>query len=139
MNSVEHRLAQLERRLQALEDERTIVNLILSYGPLVDSGCATDVAELWDPDGIYDVDELLMIGRAQIEAMVRSGAHQRWIDGGCAHVVGPPHVIVTGDDATALGYTIMIVNGPDGFVVRRATANRWWLHRGPDGWQVVER
>lgn len=136
--TVESRLAALEERLRALEDERDITRLILSYGPLVDSGCAADVAGLWEPDGVYDVDEILMTGRAEIDAMVRSSNHQRWIEGGCAHFAGPPHVTVDGDEATAVGYTLMIVNR-DGFVLRRATANHWRLRRTADGWRAVTR
>ncbi|GAA0593906.1 nuclear transport factor 2 family protein [Actinomadura livida] len=139
MTSVEARLAALEERLRLLEDEREITRLILSYGPLVDGGRAEDVAALWDDDGVYDVDELLMTGRAEIEAMVRSTPHQRWIAGGCAHFTGPPHVAVSGDDATAVAYTLMIVNTADGFTLRRATANHWRLRRTPSGWRAVER
>ncbi|MFG2091404.1 MULTISPECIES: nuclear transport factor 2 family protein [unclassified Spirillospora] len=139
MTSAESRLAAIEERLRALEDEREVTRLILSYGPLVDSGCAGDVAALWDEDGVYDVDEIPMTGRAEIETMVRSAHHQRWITGGCAHFAGPPHVTVDGDEATAAGYTLMIVNSPDGFVLRRATANRWRLRRTPGGWRAVNR
>ncbi|NDU75395.1 nuclear transport factor 2 family protein [Actinomadura sp. DSM 109109] len=137
--SVEDRLAAVEERLRTLEDEREITRLILSYGPLVDSGCAAGVAALFEPDGVYDVDELLMDGRPEIEAMVRSAGHQRWISGGCAHMAGPPHVRVDGDEATAAGYTLMIVKRPDGFVLRRATANLWRLRRTPSGWRAVHR
>ncbi|WP_030169841.1 nuclear transport factor 2 family protein [Spirillospora albida] len=133
------RLAALESRVRALEDERAITRLILSYGPLVDSGRAAEVAALWSEDGVYDVDEIMMTGRPEIEAMVRSTPHQRWIAGGCAHVVGPPHVTVTGDTATAVGYTMMIVNTPDGFTLRRATANHWTLARTESGWTATNR
>ncbi|MFB4306553.1 nuclear transport factor 2 family protein [Actinomadura sp. GTD37] len=136
--TVESRLAALEDRLRALEDERDITRLILSYGPLVDSGCAADVAALWEPGGVYDVDEILMTGRPEIDAMVRSANHQRWIAGGCAHFVGPPHVTLDGDEATAVGYTLMIVN-KDGFTLRRATANHWRLRRTESGWRAVDR
>lgn len=139
MTGVESRVAALEARLRALEDEREIVRLILSYAPLVDSGRAPEVAALWDEDGVYDVDEILMRSPAEIEAMVGSANHRRWIEGGCAHFAGPPHVTVDGDDATAVGYTLMIVNSPDGFVLRRATANRWTLRRTPSGWRAVTR
>ncbi|HEU5029687.1 MAG TPA: nuclear transport factor 2 family protein [Spirillospora sp.] len=139
MTDVETRLAALEDRLRALEDEREITRLILSYGPLVDSGCAGAVAALWDEDGVYDVDELMMDGRSAIEAMVLSADHQRWIAGGCAHFVGPPHVTVSGDEATAVGYTLMIVKQDGGFTLRRATANHWTLHRTPSGWRAVNR
>lgn len=136
---VEARLAALEERLRALEDEREITRLVLSYGPLVDAGRAEDVAALWEEDGVYDVDELMMDGRAEIEAMVRSAPHRRWIAGGCAHFAGPPHVTVSGDEATAVAYTLMIVNTADGFVVRRATANHWRLRRTSGGWRAVRR
>ncbi|MFI6517689.1 nuclear transport factor 2 family protein [Spirillospora sp. NPDC050679] len=135
----ESRLADLERRLRLLEDEREITRLVLSYGPLVDSGRARDVAALWTADGVYDVDELYMEGRPEIEAMVASDAHRNWIRGGCAHTIGPPHVTVSGDDATAVGYTLMVVNTPEGFTVRRATANHWRLRRTPAGWRAVTR
>ncbi|WP_211592926.1 MULTISPECIES: nuclear transport factor 2 family protein [unclassified Microbispora] len=136
---VERRLARLEERVRVLEDEREVTRLILSYGPLVDSGSADEVAELWEPDGVYDVDELLMRGREQIAAMVRSDAHQGWIAGGCAHFNGAPHVTVSGDEATAIGYSLMVVNRPEGFTLRRATAHHWTLRRGPEGWRVVNR
>lgn len=136
---IERRLTRLEGRLRALEDEREVTRLVLSYGPLVDSGSADAVAGLWEPDGVYDVDELLMRGRDRIAAMVRSGAHQGWIAGGCAHFVGPPHVTVTGDDAVAVTYSLMVVHGDGGFTLRRATANQWRLRRGDAGWRIVAR
>ncbi|MEV0594654.1 nuclear transport factor 2 family protein [Nonomuraea cavernae] len=141
MTGVEERLALLEERTRRLEDELEVTRLVLSYGPLVDSGSADAVAALWEPGGVYDVDELLMNGRAEIAAMVRSDAHQGWIARGCAHVIGAPHVTVTGDEAVARGYSLMIVRdrSGDGFRVRRATANHWTLRRGPDGWRVVTR
>jgi uncharacterized protein (TIGR02246 family) len=134
-------LARLEARVARLEDEAAITSLILSYGPLVDSGEADAVAALWEEDGIYDVDELLMTGREEIAAMVRSERHQHWIGLGCAHVVGAPRVRVDGDTAVAVCYTTMIVRDPDGaeFTLRRATANHWELRRGSAGWRVARR
>jgi uncharacterized protein (TIGR02246 family) len=136
---VEVRLAALERRLRGLEDERQVARVVAAYGPLVDGGDAERVAALWEPDGVYDVDELLMTGRAQIQDMVSSPAHQRWIAGGCAHLVGPPHVTVDGDEAVAVCHSLMVVHQDGAFVLRRATANRWRLRRTRDGWQVTER
>ncbi|MBE9372941.1 nuclear transport factor 2 family protein [Saccharopolyspora sp. HNM0983] len=139
MSGVEERLAALEAEVGRLADERAVTRLVLSYGPLVDSGSADEVAGLWEPDGVYDVDELFMAGREQIAAMVRSTGHQDWIRGGCAHFAGPPHVTVHEDEATAVGYTAMVVRDGERFVLRRATANVWRLRRGPDGWRVVTR
>ena len=53
---MEERLARLEARLQMFEDERVIQRIVASYGPLVDTGAADDVAALWSADGVYDVD-----------------------------------------------------------------------------------
>ncbi|WP_029391795.1 nuclear transport factor 2 family protein [Streptomyces xiaopingdaonensis] len=133
------RISDLEERLARLEDERAVTRLITAYGPLVDAGCADAVAALWAPDGVYDVDEIRMEGREQIAAMVRSGRHPRWIADGCAHVVGPPHVTVEGDEAVAVGHSLMVVHGAEGHRLRRATANHWRLQRGSAGWQVTSR
>lgn len=132
-------LAALEARLQRLEDQAEIARLIASYGPLVDAGSAAGVAALWEPEGVYDVDELVMNGRDEIVAMVESANHQGWIAGGCAHFVGPPVVTVSGDEALAVCHSLMIVNQDGRFVVRRATANHWRLRRGEGGWQVTVR
>ncbi|MDI3388491.1 nuclear transport factor 2 family protein [Streptomyces sp. B-S-A8] len=132
-------LATLEARLRRLEDERDIARLMTSYGPLVDSGCAAEVAGLWEPDGVYDIDELYLSGRDEIDAMVRSAAHQGWIRAGCAHVVGPPHITVDGDTAVAVCHSLMVVHDEGRYVVRRATANHWRLRRSDTGWLVTTR
>lgn len=133
------RLELLERRLRALEDEAAITRLIASYGPLVDSGSAEAVAELWEAGGDYDVDTGGMHGHAQLSGMVRSGAHQRLITGGCAHFIGLPHVVVDGDHAVVTCHSQLITKDGAVFRVRRITANRWELRRGPEGWRVVRR
>lgn len=144
-DQTEARLAVLERRLQQLEDEREISQLIAAYGPLVDGGAADEVADLWTDDGVYDVDEIFMSGRSAITAMVRSRGHQGWIKGGCAHFLGPARVHVDGDSAIAICHSLMIVNqggsfeeSPD-FVVRRATAHHFELTRTADGWRTARR
>lgn len=137
----EDRIAALEARLGLLEDERAVARAMASYGPLVDSGEADAVAALWAPDGVYDIDELYLAGRERIGEMVRSSAHRGWIQQGCAHVVGPPHITVEGDEAVAVCHSLMVVHEAGRYVVRRATANHWRLCRTPGGagWQVVTR
>jgi len=136
---IEQRLQAVERRLRELEDEAEIRRLIASYGPRVDSGDAEGAAGLWESDGVYDVDELFMQGRAEIGAMVRSRHHQNWIAGGCAHILGPAHVLLDGDHAVAVCHSLMLVKEEERFVVRRATANHWTLRRGEAGWRVCRR
>lgn len=137
--SLEERLVALESRLRDIEDEREIAHLISAYGPLVDAGCADEIADLWTEDGVYDVDEVYLAGREQLAAMVRSSGHQGWITGGCAHVVSPPHVTVTGDRAIAVCHSLMVVRTEGRFEVRRVTANHWELVRTGEGWRVAVR
>lgn len=141
MTDTEQRVARLEQRLQALEDEAEIARLISSYGPLVDSGSADAVAALWEPDGVYDVDTGRLSGHDEIVAMVHSKAHQRLITAGCAHVIGLPHVTVQGEQAVATCHSQLIVNHENtgGFTVLRVTANHWELRRSAKGWRVTRR
>ena len=139
MTEVDDRLAALESRLQVLEDERAIADLIASYGPLVDDGAANDVANLWTDDGVYKVDDYLMNGAAAIADMVRSGDHQKLIAAGCTHFQGPVHVRVDGDSAVAVGYSLLVVFRDGRHDLARATANHWALTRTDDGWRVTRR
>ncbi|GAA3022933.1 nuclear transport factor 2 family protein [Gordonia defluvii] len=139
MAGFDDRLAALEARLRLLEDEREIVGLIASYGPLVDAGAADDVAGLWTDDGVYEVDAYLMNGAAAVAEMVRSGPHQHLIAGGCAHFQGPVHVRVDGDVAVAVGYSLLVAHRDNRHHLARATANHWALARTTDGWRVTRR
>lgn len=133
------RLDALEARLRALEDERDITMLVASYGPLVDAGEAERVAALWTEEGIYDVDELFMGSRSEIDAMVRSEAHQGLIDRGCSHFLGPAHVSVDGDRAVAVCESVLLVRHEGRTLVARIGANRWELVRTTDGWRTTRR
>lgn len=145
-------LSQLARRLDQLEAERDIARLIAAYGPLVDSGNGPGAAAQWEPDGVYDVDPKPMTGADAIEAMVGGAAHQAIITGGSAHFLGPHHITVDGDRATAVGYSLLVMaaesqpKSAEGeaswsgdFRVARATSHHWHLRRGPNGWRVVRR
>lgn len=131
-------LKALEERLRRLEDERDVTRVVAAYGPLVDTGDPR-AADLWLHDGVYDVDELLMEGAEAVGAMVRSDAHQAFVAQGCAHFQGPVNVTVRGDEAVAVGYSLMLVQASDGFRLRRATANHWQLRRAESGWRVSRR
>lgn len=131
-------LRALEDRLRRLEDERDVARIVAAYGPLVDTGNPR-VADLWLEDGVYDVDELLMEGAPAVAAMVRSQPHQAFVAEGCAHFQGPVDVVVRGDEASAVGYSLMLVHEEQGFRLRRATANHWQLVRTAEGWRVARR
>lgn len=139
---IEQRLADLERRLRQIEDERAIERLIASYGPLVDAGDPESTAALWQRDGVYDVETWLMNGREQIAAMVRSRSHQDLIARGCTHFLGPAVVTVTGDEAVAVCESTLLVKQGNEFRVARGGANYFHLTRvsdPPGRWQIVTR
>lgn len=136
---MEDRIAALEARLQQLEDEREISQLVASYGPLVDAGEADAVAALWTTDGVYDVDELLMGDQAAIRAMVLSDDHQGLIARGCTHFLGPAHVTLDGDTATAVCHSILLIHHEGRFYPVRSGANRFSLVRTEDGWRITHR
>lgn len=139
--TIEERLAALEAEVRRLNDIAEITQLAMSYGPLVDSGAADAVADLYVEDGIYDVDETYMGTREEIRAMVKGPRHQAFITGGAAHFTGPLSVTVDGDRAQAVGHTLMVIkdDGDFRFFVRRATASVWEFIRTSDGWKVARR
>jgi uncharacterized protein (TIGR02246 family) len=133
------RLAELERRLRRIEDEREIERMIARYGPLVDAGEADEAAALWAQDGTYDVEGWTMRGRADVAAMVRSADHQGLIARGCCHFLGPAVVTVDGDDAVAVCDSILLVHREGRFSVARAGANHFRLRRLDGRWQITAR
>ena len=155
MSDVETRLAALESRLNELEDQVALYQLMSAYGPLVDSGDATATAALWVEDGIYDwgggpppkdgappVKEGAAgaaYSHDAIADMVRGSFHQEIIHGGAGHVIGLPHIVLSGDTAIATSYSRLYRRDGENFRVWRVGANRWEFVRTPDGWRVKNR
>lgn len=138
--TVDERLAALEARLRVLEDERAILHLLATYGPLVDSGACDEAAALWTADGIYDVGGIGPVqGHGAIAALYKSALHQDLIHTGSGHVTSLPQIRIEDDSATAIAHSFVLLRGDDGWKVWRASANDWTLRRMPDGWRIVER
>lgn len=135
-------VSQLLERVRLLEDRAEISALISSYGPLVDAADGQGVAGLWTPDGRYEVAGFEpWVGRESIARVVDEPQHQAYLESGCAHVMGPPIVTVTGDEAVALNYTTVFVRHDDttGWKADRVSTHRWQLVRTDDGWRVQSR
>src|SRR2546422_5508311 len=71
MDDLREQVADLARRVRALEDELAIHRQIVRYGFAVDTGDADAAAALFTEEAVYDVDgPLRMEGRDGVRAMV---------------------------------------------------------------------
>jgi hypothetical protein len=132
---------QLRERLDRVEAELEIARAMARYGPAVDSGSAEVTAALWAEDGVYDAGISVMPSANAIAEMVRTNPHQSYIQSGCAHLVGPPHITVDGDRATAITHSQLLFWDAETTSYRawRVTANVWTWRREADGWKVTSR
>lgn len=138
-NDLEARVAALERRLTAVEDELAIHRLIVGYGLVVDVGDADAAADVFTETGVYDVDVGRMEGRAAVRAMVRGERHQSMV-GHCAHQIGPAVVTLCGADrAEATGYSRVYLESRAGIHIYRVSFNRWELVKQAGEWRIARR
>lgn len=132
-------MADVQSRLQRLEDLEAIRNLIASYGPLADSGDADGVAALWSVSGAYDVGGFgVSVGRPAIAALISGKTHQSLMAQGCAHVLSPHQIMLDGATAIATGYSIVFRKIGDAYEAWRVSHNRWELSRQTDGSWLVD-
>lgn len=135
-------LSAINRRLQALEDQIAIYQLVCGYGYAVD-GCNTEVVgSLYAEDGVYSVSDqgYDFVGRDRIAGITKDAGHLKLVGGGCAHMSTLPYVVIEGDRATATCHTTVITKAEDGFKVLRLSASRLELSRKPGGgWQINSR
>lgn len=142
--SVEERLAALEARLRAAEDHLAILNLLNSYGPLVDSAAAEPAGALWVEGGGYNF-TLPGGGTKRLEApdevadMYNWDGHLDLVRTGCAHLTATPKITVDGDEAQAVGYSFVVLREEERWFLWRAAINHWTFRRTEAGWRIVER
>jgi hypothetical protein len=148
------RPATLEERLQSVEDQLSILNL------LAGSPFSSDVPSPAFWRTMYDGHAVMDRGEGQEElrgvdnlvAILDSGHHMAAVASGMAHVAAPPHIRIDGDRAVATGYLQILIPNPEGpeaalgqypaargLLVWRLTANRWELERTTQGWLVTKR
>lgn len=132
----------LETRLQAVEDQLAIQQLICGYGYAMD-GCNEEaVASLFSENAVYAVGDIgNYVGSERIGAITRDANHLPLVAKGCAHVSTLPYVVLNGDRAAATCHTMVVLNEePNGFTIFRISASRIELSRKPaGGWQIDHR
>ncbi|MGN6358190.1 MAG: nuclear transport factor 2 family protein [Novosphingobium sp.] len=142
--TIEARLAALEARLQKAEDQLEILNLLNTYGPLVDSATAEPAGALWERGGGYsftlpDGGTKRLSAPDEIAGMYGWQGHLDLVNTGCAHLTGTPRIEVHGDEAEAVGYSVVILKEGERWYLWRAAVNHWTLRRTAGGWRIAER
>jgi hypothetical protein len=142
--SVEDRLAALEKRVRAAEDQLEIIRLLNTYGPLVDSAEGEPAAKLWITDGTYNVGtpgggSRALKAPADLEALYENDGHLGLVNTGCSHLTATPRITVNGDSAEAVAYSYVVLREGERWYLWRAAVNHWTLVRTADGWRIKER
>jgi hypothetical protein len=138
--SVQERLAALEQRLLAAEDQLEIIQLLNTFGPLVDCGDNERAARLWVEGGAYDVGGYhRALAYHDLVRIWGSDDMKNLINSGCAHLTATPRITVNGETAEAVAYAFVILKEGDRWYFWRASINHWTLVRTRDGWRIKER
>lgn len=135
-------IGEIKRRLQALEDQLAIYQVVCAYGYAMDGLNADAVGALYSEDGVYAVADLEAFqGRDKIAGITQRRTHLSYVEGGCAHTSTLPYVVISADKAVATCHTALLRYAKDrGFYVFRASASRLELSKRPDGrWQIDHR
>src|ERR1700712_1832972 len=128
--TIEDRFAALEARLRAAEDHLEILNLLNSYGPLVDSATGEPAGKLWVAGGGYNF-TLPQGGTKRLEApdeiaeMYGWPGHLDLVNTGCAHLTATPKITVDGDNAQAVGYSVVVLREGERWFLWRGAVNHW--------------
>jgi hypothetical protein len=124
--TLEERLAAVESRLRALEDEQAIVDLLYSYGHAIDYGDEELWRDLWTENAVasygFDVanrkwstgmQNFVFDGHDEVMRFFRIHPHAPDIY--YKHFLIEPRIVIEGDHATATSYYARIEeteNGP---------------------------
>ncbi len=105
-------LDDLASRLQALEDERGILQTLNDYCHFVDYHMEREGVELFAEDAVYDVryrqkdmQSARIVGRAELARRV-AGARGKMQK----HLMSMPRIAVTGDSAQAESYLTVLID-----------------------------
>jgi hypothetical protein len=142
---------QLARRVERLEAEREIRELISRYGHYADLGHEDAWVDQWTEDGVYDLISVVRAGagyegrtrwegRAELHRLIRDPAAHKALEGRSLHIQDMNLVIRTdGDEAIAESYSMTLLREGDDIVLRSAGMIRWALRRVDGSWRIREK
>lgn len=135
------RVAALEARLQELEDDRAIRQLLARYGFHADLGRSDAYVELYTEDGAIDSGaSRRWEGRDDLRQFITNPQGHKSIEGRCLHLQGNNLVThIQGDAAVAESYSVVLVREDDGLRLFACNVNRWTLRKVEGHWKIRER
>lgn len=139
----------IEARLERVEAELAIRNIIALYGLAADCGDIATALSCHTQDAVYvvsnpragrdgDAADLELEGHAAISDMLSSEMHQSLLPN-CAHTVGPLHVTVTGNTATVIGYSRVYNSVNTHPALMRLAFNMWTMKKSHGDWRIARR
>jgi hypothetical protein len=134
-------VADLERRLRLLEDERELRELMTRYAQYADLAYGERYVGVYTETGAIDLESGRFEGRHSLfHDFVIGRVTHRW-PGRMQHwTLGPLLFTIDGDEAQATGYSLVVGRTEDGIlVVRSVSVNRWRFVRQDGKWLVQER
>jgi hypothetical protein len=142
-------MTDLEERLQRIEAELAIRNLINLYGLAADCGDITTALHCHTEDAVYIVSnpnagrgdasaDLQLRGHDEIAAMLRSDLHQSLLPN-CAHTTGPVTLSVERGAAQAVGYSRLYHIREGAPTLMRLAVNHWQFRHETSGWKICQR
>lgn len=148
---VDDRLAALEARVQELEDDRAIREVLARYGYYADAPLDDEYFALFTEDCVMDVssgrgdDPYEIVRWEGLDAMreflrVRTAAHDNDFYGRSMHVQGNNLAVrIDGDTAVANGYSFIFHQDGPTLRLLSASLNEWHLRRQGARWLIQER
>jgi hypothetical protein len=153
--ALEATVAELRARVQELEDDRAIRDLLAQYGYTADSCQDEAFVELYTDDGAIKVSAnararaafgggewVVWRDRDGIRRFIThpQGHHRPELYGKPMHLQGNNLTTdIHGDEAAASGYQVALVADGNGTKVLSAGNNRWRLRKVDGRWLITER
>ena len=138
-------LAELERRVALLEDERGVLRRLHAYGHAIDYGDEAAWVDCFTDDGVFDIRSSMpdrprqvVSGRAELQAF--SSRHTRAPELWHKHMLVEPAITIDGDTARSDAYFAVLMEHEERPLLRVFGRYRDRLVRDPDGeWRFRER
>lgn len=128
----------LTRRIEALEDELALRDVLMQYCLAADSGDSKAGALLFDQNCNVDIDAaVFMKGSAEVKASLESNAHQSMLPR-MAHITGPFRIQVKGAQAVATGYMTLFIKS-ETTAIARQSMGRWEFEKRQGQWFIKNR